>query len=294
MFVLVCLLLTLIAGFVLYLLFSGPEETAVPLLAGCALVAFTFAVLAARITMSYRRSRRLELEHNVPPSRMLRALELRQWLILTVGIAFLSLATAAATALRVVNESDDLPTVQPATTIPTIDPTVDATAEPTPEPTETSSEPSETSSELYPDETPEDAPATKYLDSEDPLDGNFEAEAISFSAGRYPRGLSFWCSSVTSSRLQWNVAGYRHFTAVAGIDDRTEEAFGAVVEFLFYDEDGRQLVQKPVEVSVGSAHKVSIDLDGVVSLRVTCASRDVKTGEPRSTRSAFGDPVVTR
>lgn len=299
-FVLVTLLISLIAALVLYLRYAGPDDSAVALLAGCALVAFVFAVLAIRITLSYRRSRRLELENGVRPSRALRALELRQWLILTVGISFISLATGAGTALGVVDGPENaLPApaaapalAEPTTTPPTESPTPTETLSATP--TETLSDtPTETPTET-PNETPSDAPATKYLDSEDPLDGSFQDEAVSFSAERYPRGIQFWCSSVTSSRLQWNVAGYRKFTAVAGIDDRTEDSFGAIVDLLFYDEDGRRLVPKPVEVSVGDARKVSIDLDGVVSLRMTCASRDTKTGDQRSTRTAFGDPVITQ
>jgi hypothetical protein len=65
-----------------------------------------------------------------------------------------------------------------------------------------------------------------------------------------------------------------------------------VVEFLFYDQDGHQLVPKPMDVSVGHPHKVSLDLNGVVSLRMTCSSRNAKTDEPRSTHSSLGDPVV--
>jgi hypothetical protein len=294
-FVLVCLLITLVAGLVLYLRYAGLEESAVALLAGCALVAFVFAVLAIRITLTYRRSRRLELRHGVPPNRVLRALELRQWLILTVGISFIAVATGAGTALGVVG--DDSPAVLPAApaTVPvTTEPTTTPPTEQEPTPSETTDPPAETTTEPGPVDSPDDAPATKYLDSEDPLAGGFNAEAVNFAAQRYPRGIQFWCTSVTSSRLQWNVAGYRNFTAVAGIDDRTADTFGAIVEFIFYDQDGRQLVPKPVEVSVGRARKVSIDLSGVVSLRMTCASRDTKTGDQRSTRSALGDPIIVQ
>lgn len=297
-FVLVTLLIALIAGLVLYLRYADAEESAVALLAGCALVAFVFAVLAIRITLSHRRSHRLELQHGVPPNRLLRALELRQWLILTLGVAFVAVATGAGTALGVVNEDDTqvLPpatvpvTTEPTTTPPTVDPV--ETTEPTPTATATADPTGTASTEPAPDQSPEDTPATKYLDSEDPLAGGFDDEAVNFSAKRYPRGIQFWCSSVTSSRLQWNVAGYQKFTTVAGIDDRTEDSFGAIVEFIFYDQDGRQLVPKPVEVSVGRARPISIDLTGVVSLRMTCASRDTKTGDQRSTESAFGDPVI--
>jgi hypothetical protein len=304
-FVLVCLLAALIGAVVLYLLFSGPRDSAVALLAGCALAAFTLSVLAIRIALSYRRSRRLELEHNVPPSRARRALELRQWLILTLGIAFLAVATGAGTALRVVNDADNelspalalpAPTTEAVTVEPTsaepadtgsAEPADTGSTEPTPDPAGTTTDPAT-------DETPGDTPATKYLDVEQPVEGGYSADSVTFAATRHSRGVLFFCDSHDQSKLTWNVAGYRTFTAVAGIDDQTENAIGATVEFLLYDQDGRKLLPKPVEVSVGHAQKISVDLKNVVSLRLTCAGRDTKTGDRRETRSALGDPIVVQ
>ncbi|WP_030442213.1 NPCBM/NEW2 domain-containing protein [Actinoplanes subtropicus] len=297
-FVLICLLTALIGAVVLYLLYSGSRDPGVALLAGCALVAFAFSVLAIRVVLSYRRSRRLELEHNVPPSRALRALELRQWLILTLGIAFVAVATGAGTALRVVNEVSTTatpralpaatqPTTEPATTEPTTDPTTDPT---TADPTDTaSSDPT-----ADPTDTPADTPATKYLDAEQPVEGGYDADSVTFAAARHSRGVLFWCATHDESKLTWNVAGYQTFTAVAGIDDQTENAIGATVEFLFYDQDGRKLLPKPAEVSVGHAEKISIDLKNVVSLRLTCAGRNTKTGDRRDTHAALGDPIVVQ
>jgi len=292
-FVLVCLLAALIGGLALYLLYAGTRDSAVALLAGCALVAFAFSVLAIRMALGYRRSRRLELEHNVPPSRLLRALELRQWLILTLGIAFLAVATGAGTALRVVNEDGTeaapklvLPT--PTTEAVAVEPTTDTESTgPTPDPAGTTTEPAL-------DGTPADTPATKYLDVEQPVEGGYSADSVTFAATRHSRGVQFYCDSHDQSKLTWNVAGYRTFTAVAGIDDQTENAIGATVEFLFYDQDGHKLLAKPAEVSVGHAQKISIDLKNVVSLRLTCAGRDAKTGDRRDTRSALGDPIVVQ
>lgn len=301
MFVFVCLLAALITGIVVYFAYAGNAATAVPLLIGCVLIAFVLAVSAIRISVSYRRSRRLELENNVPPSRLLRSLELRQWLILTVGIAFLALATGALTALRIMTaDPTTVPIAAPAvgpTTPIAIEPTTEPTTDPTDtEPTDTTgptdtTDPTDTAD---PTETPADTPATKYLDTEPALDGGYDANAVSFSAQRYPRGIEFSCDDVTNSTVQWNVAGYNHFTAVAGIDDTTTNAFGALVEFIFYDQDGHQLNGKPIDVSVGHPRKVSFDLKSVVSLRMTCSSRDSKTNEERSTYSALGDPTITQ
>ena len=72
----------------------------------------------------------------------------------------------------------------------------------------------------------------------------------------------------------------------------TTYAYGKVVEFLFYDQDGRRLLAKPVEASVGHPAKVKLDLTNVVSLRMTCSSRDTKTNDQNNTYAVFGDPIV--
>jgi hypothetical protein len=298
-FVLLCLLAALIGGLVLYLTYAGQRDSAVALLAGCALVAFTFALLAIRVSLGYRRSRRLEREHNVPPSRALRALELRQWLILTLGVAFVAVATGAGTALRVVNEDSSTVTppialpasAQPVTEAATTDPATTEPADPTS--ADTTPDPAGTT-DPAPDGTPADTPATKYLDTEDPIEGGYNADAVTFAATRHSRGVLFDCDTHDYSKLTWNVAGYKTFTAVAGIDDQTDNAVGATVEFLFYDQDGHKLLPKAVDTSIGHPQKISIDLKNVVSLRMTCAGRDTKTGERRDTRSALGDPIVVQ
>jgi hypothetical protein len=301
-FVLVALVIALVAGLVLYLRYAGSRNSAVALLAGSALVAFVLVIAAIRISITHRRSRRLELENNVRPPRLHRLMELRQWLILTLGIAFFALATGAFTALRVVSDDAAVaappvpvvtePTVAPVAALPSEDPTPTETAVPSDlaSPSDASTDPDATD----PTDIPSDTPATKYLDTEDALDGGFDANAVTFSAQRYPRGVSFYCDTDTQSRLQWDVAGYAHFTAVAGIDDETDGAFGAVVDMTFYNQDGHQLLPKPVEVSVGHPKKVSLDLSGVVSLRMTCSGRIAKTNEEHETHASFGDPVVTQ
>ena len=291
-FVFVSLLIALIGGLVLYFRYAEPRSTGVPLLAGCAIVVFLFAVLAIRLAMSYRKSRKLELEHNVPPSRLLRALELRQWLTLTLGIAFFAAGTGALTALSVVaaDEPVDPPVIVAA---PTVEPT---TSSQSPSPSETptpSEEPTtEPATEPSVDETPEDTPATRYLDAAQPLDGSNSPEAVTFKAQRFPHGFSFYCSSDAESRMRWNVAGYQKFTATAGIDDNAEDVFGVQTEFIFYDQDGHQLTAKPVGVSVGHPRQITLDLKNVVSLRVTCSSRVVKTNDQTSIRASFGDPIL--
>ena len=259
-------------------------------------------VLAAgRTVAGHRKSRRLAEQHQVPPSGLLHVLALRQWLTLLVGITVVSIGTGAVTGVRVL-ASDDAgpvtPTLSAAPILAAPPPSEAESPEESLEPTE-SVEPVETSDPADettdPTESVSATPApgsTKYLDSEDALSGYFDAKAVTFSAARYPRGIMFYCESATSSALQWNVAGTTRFQATAGIDDNTPNAYGKIVEFLFYDQDGRKLVAKPIEVSVGHPKKVALDLTGVVSLRMTCAARDGKTNEQRNTYVAFGDPIV--
>ena len=305
-FVLLSLIAALIAGLVLYAVYAGRSETAVALLIGCVIVAFLLVIVTARITVGVRRSRRLAETHNVPPSGFLHLLDLRQWLILLVGVTVISIGTGALTGVRVLAgedpaESSPPQAVAPPATTPTIDvptPTTEVSATETPgtEPSATDlAIPTETVEPAGAEESPVATPApgsTKYLDSEEALDGYYDPRAVNLSANRYPRGISFYCNTATSTNLQWNVAGSTRFAATAGIDDNTENAFGVVAELLFYDQDGRPLLPKPVEVSVGHPKKVQLDLKGVVSLRMTCAGREAKTNEKEDTYVVLGDPIV--
>jgi hypothetical protein len=307
LFVFLSLLAAVITGLVLYAVYAGRSETAVPLLIGCVLAAFVLVIMAARTTIRHRNSRQLAETHNVPPSGLLHLLDLRQWLTLLVGIAVIAIGTGALTGIRILAGDAQPPApgaalaVAPTTTpplVPSEPPTEEApppsdSTEPTDslEPTDTL-DPTDTGD---PTESASETPApgsTKYLDSEDVLDGGYNPEAVSLSATRYPRGISFYCSTATDTHLQWNVAGNSRFSGTAGIDDNTQNAFGKVVEFLFYDQDGRRLLAKPIEVSVGHPAKVKLDLTNVVSLRMTCSSRDAKTNDQNNTYAVFGDPIV--
>ena len=302
LFVFLSLLAALIAGLVLYFSYAGRADTAVLLLIGCVLVAFVLVIAAARTTIRHRRSRQLAETHNVPPSGLLHLLDLRQWLTLLVGITVLAIGTGALTGVRILAGEVAPPAAGAAlpapTTTPPLVPAEPATDE-APSPSDSDSPgPSDTldpADTADPTESASQTPApgsTKYLDSEEVLDGGYDAKAVSLSATRYPRGISFYCDTATNTHLQWNVAGNSRFNATAGIDDNTRNAYGKVVEFLFYDQDGRRLSAKPVEVSVGHPAKVTLDLTDVVSLRMTCSSRDAKTDDQNNTYAVFGDPIV--
>ncbi len=295
LFVFLSLLTALIAGVVLYVRHSGRDETAVPLLAGCVLAAFLLIVAAARAVHRHRRNRELAAG-GVRVRGLLPLMSLRQWLTMLVGLTVIAITTGAFTSVRLLTGSETplaRPTPVPATPTPAWTPEpVPTTADPI-EFSATPTTPAEEPTELTEPTDPTPQPGgTKYLDNEDELEGDTDAEAVTFAAKRYPRGVTFYCSRATNSAVQWNVAGTTTFRATAGIDDNTGNSFGKVVEFLFYDQDGRPLTPEPVEVSLGHAKDIELKLTGVTSLRMTCAGRDAKTNEQRSTNASLGDPVV--
>ncbi|GIF73926.1 hypothetical protein [Asanoa siamensis] len=300
LFVFLVLVAGLATGFGLYLSFTDVDRDAVVLLALCVLVAFGLIVVTVRVVHGINRSKRRSLEYGVPESRFLNLLSLRQWLLMLVGLTVITIGTGSLTGVRVLAGGDEPPppvlpgptsvaTVVPAAPVP---PTADPTLSPTVD--RTTDAPS---ADPFPTESASDAPrpgATTYLDSQDETAGRASAGAATFSDQRYPRSISFWCSRATSSYVQWNVAGSATFTATAGIDDGTQGAFGLAAEMIFYNEDGRQLVPKPIDVSVGHPRKVEIDLTGVVSLRMTCSGRVMKTNDQASVYTTLGDALIIR
>jgi hypothetical protein len=306
LFVFLLLLGALIAGLVVNLLYTSRTETAVPLLIACVLAAFGLVLATARLHGHLRRTRLLAETHNAPQSRLLNVLSQRQWFVLLVGLTVVALGSGAGAGVRIMTAGSVQPSGNAASALApanptTAPPTVTVTAPPSPS---VSPSPSQSPDPLVssdrtgspdPSGSPSDLPApgaTKYLDSERELAGNADARAVTFSAVRFLRGIFFYCSTATTTYIQWNVAGYTRFEATGGIDDNTQGAYGVVVEFLFYDQDGRQLVPKPVEVSVGHYQKITLSLTGVVSLRMTCSGRDSKTNQQRNSYAAFGDPIV--
>jgi hypothetical protein len=299
LFVFLTLLAGLVTGVTLY--FEYADRYAVPLLACCVLAALFFVVATVRLALTLRRSARTA-EYGMPPGKFLQLLSPRQWYSLTVGLAIIAIGTGSLAGVQVLtaDTTPDHPVAAPATTAPapvpvTAGPTTAAPSpsDMTPSPTASPSDSPSDSPSTDPSATPTPAPhSTAYLDSVRVLDGSYNASPVTFSAARYPRGISLWCSTATNSYLQWNVAGYVKFHAVAGVDDNTQDAYGMTVEMIFYDQDGRELLPKPVESAQGHAQEITINLTGVVSLRMTCAGRQTKTNHPYSVYASLGDPVI--
>jgi hypothetical protein len=214
----------------------------------------------------------------------------------TTGAAVAAIAVAAGAGLHTFTGPDPAPRVAavpnaaapaPATTAVG---TTTAPVTPSPESAPASADPSASGSV---EASTSRAPGSiTWLDTADPVDGGVSARPVTFNSNRYPRGVTLWCYSVSSSFVQWNVAGSVRFEAVAGVSDDAENTFGRIVEMIFYDQDGKQLVPQPLNVSVGHPQPVSIDLTGVVNLRMTCSGRDAKTQAVRTIAGALGDPHI--
>lgn len=222
-----------------------------------------------------------------------------RWLVIA-GVAVVVLATAGVAAVVVFSPDDGQGVVNTAASaLPAPSPTpATPSLTPMPSPGTSSSSASDdpsgaTGSDPDADGTATPRPgATTHLDEARTLAGYYVSRPVSFSGKRYTRGIAFTCTSATSTYLQWNVAGSVRFTATSGIDDNTPVAFERLTEMIFYDQDGRSLLPKPVEASVGHPQDIVIDLTGVVSLRMTCAARNSRTNQPSSVYAALGDPQI--
>jgi hypothetical protein len=231
--------------------------------------------------------------HPLQRSSSWQLLSRSQWLLLTLGVTLIAAMTSVGTGLRIAAAtSASTPPVAAPTVTPTAAPPP-TTAAPTPTPTEQSTPASDGPSESASDVAgPSGAPGgVRYLDALDAVNGYYNAGPINLSGKRYPRSVSFWCSRPTSSYIEWNVAGSREFNATLGVADDTSNAFGRVVEMIFYDQDGRQ-IGKPTDVSVGHPVPITLPLTGVVHLRMACSGRDAKTSDQVEVRAAMGDAKI--
>lgn len=274
------------------------DTASVTLLVASVFVAFGLVVATAFILAHLRRLSKVQNEFMVPMARVWKLLSFRQWLTLMVGLTVVAMVTSTMAAAAVVAADRIEPSPTQATPPQLSSPTEASTPTEVPQsqtfspsPSWSASPSNEPSTDISNSAVPRPN-ATMYLDTVHPLSGGYNVGAVSFSSRRYPRSMTFGCSAATSSYVQWNVAGAARFEATAGIADDTEDAFGAVAELIFYDQDGRQLTPNPVDVSVGHPQKVSLDLHDVVNLRLTCAGRDSKTAKQRYTPASLGDAFI--
>ncbi|MBT8227538.1 MAG: hypothetical protein HKP61_07215 [Dactylosporangium sp.] len=223
----------------------------------------------------------------------------RQWYTLMLGLIAIAVSTGAVAGVDVMrwNARSAPGAASGNSPSPTLSPSPSPSPSPSvlPSPSDSVSPSDPYSSSGYPDPSYsyQNSGAITYLDNVDPVGGTISSHgAVSFGGKRYPRSIQKYCYRPTQTYLEWNVAGSSKFTATLGISDDTEDSFGAIAEMIFYDQDGHELLPKPVDVSVGHPQPVEIPLSGVVHLRVTCSGRDAKTNDVRSTTAAFGDALI--
>jgi len=315
-FVFLTLLVEAVTGAILVIaqLAGHSTDSAMQLLVSTALLTVIGVCLsgwvAYRLWRRERDDRRaMDEGYRVPgPTRPWSWLSRRQWMMLTIGFTVIAALTGTPADLELLDGTTTAVAASTPTTSPTaanplpVGPTSTPEApSPTPPVSPSSSAgPSDTvgpSGSADPSSEPSDvtstpAPAaTTYLDSLDQVNGYDYAQPVGLNGVRYPRSVGFSCQRATSNYVQWSVAGYKTFSAMAGIPDDASNAFGGIAEMIFYNQDGTQLA-KPFDVSLGHPLQVTLQLNGAVQLRVTCSGRDVKTGNEREFAGALGNAEI--
>lgn len=107
---------------------------------------------------------------------------------------------------------------------------------------------------------------TEYLPA--PVDGDVYTHVdVHIDNVDYPTSSSFYCP--TSGLIDWNVAGYKTFTAEFGIPDDAQSATGVSNTVTFTDQNGKALGQSTT--SLGQQTKISFSVAGVDRLIMSCA-----------------------
>jgi hypothetical protein len=133
-----------------------------------------------------------------------------------------------------------------------------------------------------------------YLDQLPLTEGQIvESGAVRFGTANYPRSVQDYCYKASSGADTWNVAGYRRFKVTFGIDNNAYRGSGSMVEYFVTDQDGRN-ISAPVKVFLGKPKEASIDLSGVVQMKVACSGVNITTDEQLSLLGAMGDARLER
>ncbi|GAA1655631.1 hypothetical protein [Catellatospora bangladeshensis] len=216
----------------------------------------------------------------------------------TVGLTVVSVLMGFGAAFQAVSAGAAVvaaPSASPAASSPELPPSPTPEPSPTEEPSptpETEPSPTDEATNPTPDPSGTVPPGlTVFLDERRALAGYTQTGAYSMSATLYQRSVRVSCERPNEDYTEWNVAGFHTLKATLGISDDQSNAFGAIGEFIFYNQNGNA-IGKPHVVSVGSPKKVEVDLTGVVRLRITCSGRDSKTSKTRSLYTIYGDATI--
>jgi hypothetical protein len=136
-----------------------------------------------------------------------------------------------------------------------------------------------------------------YLSNKTPTVQNsgLDTGQVVIAANPYVNSITFNCDGPMSGQpdLAYDVAGSSTFTAVLGIPDNTQYATGLIATITFSNEAGQQIGQQ-VQVSLGHPANVTLDIQGVTQLGMTCDGRNRQTSQTASGFDvAFGNAAVS-
>ncbi len=97
----------------------------------------------------------------------------------------------------------------------------------------------------------------------------------------YPNSIAFTCDGSYNGQPAeaYDVAGSTVFTAEVGLADNTDNVTSVIATVVFSNEAGQEL-GKPVQVSLGHPKKVTLNINGLTQLGITCNGRNAQTGQP--------------
>lgn len=160
----------------------------------------------------------------------------------------------------------------PALTAPTTTPMTTATSSPVSDPPllpELSTPPPEESDSPATPETVLLADVERVDD-----DNNFGGvKAVKISGELYSRSPGLGCLTSKPLAVEWNTAGYSHFTALLGIADSDGEGSRINIHVSFQDHDG-QTLKSDVVVSSGHPARIAFPLKNATRLHVECLAED--------------------
>jgi hypothetical protein len=118
-------------------------------------------------------------------------------------------------------------------------------------------------------------PILTYLDSQEPVNGNWDDMAASSLSGKvFPHSVGDRVSACSGTReVEYNLSkGYRKFVATAGLDDNSEDDSLAMQLEIFAD--GRQVYATKIQYG----HPVAITVDVTTVLRLKVQFRPIGAG----------------
>ncbi|MET8976706.1 hypothetical protein ABZX85_13920 [Streptomyces sp. NPDC004539] len=137
-------------------------------------------------------------------------------------------------------------------------------------------------------------PAKAYLADLERVSGRgyYDTSPVTMLGTNYPKSLRIGCDTSGSDEVVYNVSGYKHLTASAGMPADTDNSIGSVGSLKVYDASGNQ-IGEPLTVRSSAVGRLAVDIAGQDQIKITCAL--VKSGDPGRTSavSGLGDAMIS-